>query len=402
MRSIYFDKDIPRLLLVKALRRAWPGVVWSALSPTRYVDLPESPLPGPKWLRVRNRQCGICATDLSLLQVKAHPSIAPAAVPGIQRIYLGHEAVGEVMEVGPEVRRFKVGDRVVMEARPFGSPNCHTQAVEPPCRFCAEGQNRLCENASLGLGPLGVGGGWGDGYTAHESEVWPIPADLDDDQASLIEPSACAVHGVLRRPPRAGENVLVVGCGVIGLLAIQALRWIAPGCRITALARYEHQADAARRLGADDVIRETDPYAELARITSAKLYRAPLNRGMLLGGFEVIYDCVGSPQTVFDSVRWARAGGAVVLIGLLLDLRAIDLSPIYYQEVDLIGSNTFGMENWQGRRLHTFDLVIERMRDGAWGHAGLITHRFPLHEYRRAVRAAADKRSGAIKVTFEL
>src|SRR5262249_23424153 len=69
VRTIYVDKDIPRILAVKALRPVWPGVVFSAVSPARCADLPEPPLPGPRWVRLQNRQCGICATDLSLLYV---------------------------------------------------------------------------------------------------------------------------------------------------------------------------------------------------------------------------------------------------------------------------------------------------------------------------------------------
>lgn len=254
MRAIYVDKNIPRALTVKYVRRWWPGVVWSALSHAHVVDVPEPPLPGPRWLRVRNRQCGICASDLSLLLVKADPAAAPVALPGNSRFYLGHEVVGEVTEVGPAVKGIRPGQRVVMESR-FTGPTCYSQEIDPPCRQCAAGETRLCENASLQRGPSGVGGGWGDGYTAHESEVRLVPEDLSDDQASLVEPMAVALHGVLRRPPRDGEQVLIVGAGIIGLLTAQCVKLSAPGCRLTVLARYPHQAEAARRLGADAILR---------------------------------------------------------------------------------------------------------------------------------------------------
>ena len=135
---------------------------------------------------MRNRQCGICTTDLTIFFVDIDPRVAPAALPGINRVYLGHEAVGVVAEVGSEVERFTVGDRVVMEARPWGSPNCFTQELETPCEYCSRGDTRLCLNSSLRMGPEGAGGGLADSYTAHESEVWPVPDDISDDQASLI------------------------------------------------------------------------------------------------------------------------------------------------------------------------------------------------------------------------
>jgi threonine dehydrogenase-like Zn-dependent dehydrogenase len=399
MRAIYIDKDIPRALTVKALRRMWPGVVWSAVSHAHVVDVAEPPLPGPRWVRVRNRQCGICASDLSLLLVKADPAAAPVALPGNRRFYLGHEVVGEVTEVGAGVKGIQPGQRVVMESR-FTGPTCFSQEIDPPCRFCATGDTRLCENASLQRGPSGVGGGWGDGYTAHESEVRLVPGDLSDDQASLVEPMAVALHGVLRRPPRDGEQVLVIGAGIIGLLTAQCVKLVAPGCRLTVLARYPHQAAMAENLGADVILRSGDLYQQVAQQTGGRLYRAMMNRGMVLGGYDVIYDCVGQANTILDALRWARAHGTVVLVGIDLALLKIDLNPIWYQEVDLIGSHTFGAERIDGGTRHTFDLVIDHLRAGRLREAGLITHRFPLAEYRRAIDTALHKRSGAIKVTF--
>jgi threonine dehydrogenase-like Zn-dependent dehydrogenase len=399
MRAIYVDKVIPRIVAVKVLSPLWPNVVWSPISPVSVADLPEPDLPGPRWLRVRNLQCGICETDLSMLHLDVDISVAPAALPGNNRFYLGHEVVGKVEEVGSGVTRFKVGDRVVMESR-FTGPNCHTQEIDPPCIHCVQGQTRLCENASLGKGPTGVGGGWGDGYTAHETEVFPIPDDINDDQATLIEPMAVAMHGVLRRLPREGEHVLVLGVGIIGLLTVQIAKLVAPACHLTVVARYQHQVEMARCLGADEVLMEDDLYTEIARITDARHYKAPLNRGMLLGGFEVIYDCVGSAETIIDGLRWARAGGTIVLVGISLNTVKVDLNPIWYQEVNLIGSHTFGVEDWQGSRLPTFDLVIQLLKEGALTHDGLITHRFPFDEYRRAIATQSDKRKGSIKVVF--
>lgn len=399
MRAIYVDKVLPKMLAVQLLRRAWPGVVWSPLSSTSVATLPEPALPGPRWVRVQNRQCGICASDLSLLYVHVDPSVGPAALPGNQRFYLGHEVVSTVTEVGSGVTRFAPGDRAVMDTRFIGA-HCLSQAIDPPCAYCARGDFGLCLNASENRGPRGVGGGWGDGYTAHETELYPVPADITDDQALLTEPAAVALHAVLRRPPQPDAQVLVLGCGIIGLLVVQAARAVAPNCRITALARYPHQAEAARRLGADEVLPRGE-YAAMARATGAKHYTAPMNRGMLLGGFEVIYDCVGSGRTIEDNLRWARAGGAVVLVGVDLSRAQVDLNPIWYQEVDLLGSLAHGADTWQGQRRHTYAWVFDLFRSGQMTAAGLITHRFPLEAYKQAIATALDKKTAhPIKVAF--
>jgi threonine dehydrogenase-like Zn-dependent dehydrogenase len=350
-------------------------------------------------VRVRNLQCGLCASDLSLLFVQVDPSVAPAALPGNRRFYLGHEVVSVVEAVGAGVTRVRPGDRVVMDTR-FIGPHCLSQEIEPPCRHCAEGQHGLCENASANREPRGKGGGWGDGYTAHETEIYRIPDDLPLDAATLVEPMAVGVHAVLRRLPHEGDHVLVLGCGIIGLLTLQAVRAVAPGCRVTAVARYTHQAEAAHRLGASEVVTRAD-YATAAALSGARHYSAALNKGMLLGGFDLIYDCVGSAETLEDSLRWSRAGGAVVVVGIEFAPQRVDHSPIWYQEVDLIGSLAHGVDEWQGQRRHTYDWVIDWLRDGRLRADGLITHRFRFEQFREAVTAAMSKgRQRAIKVVF--
>jgi threonine dehydrogenase-like Zn-dependent dehydrogenase len=227
-----------------------------------------------------------------------------------------------------------------------------------------------------------------------------VPDDLSDDQASLVEPMAVALHGVLRRPPHDGDRALVIGAGIIGLLMAHCVKLVAPACRLTVVARYPHQAEAARRAGADEILGGGDLYPQVAQQTGGRLYRAMMNRGMILGGYDVVYDCVGHSQTVLDALRWTRARGAVVLVGIDLALLKIDLNPVWYQEVDLIGSHTFGAEHTDDGTRHTFELVIDHLRAGRLRTDGLITHRFPLAEYRRAIATALHKRSGAIKVTF--
>jgi threonine dehydrogenase-like Zn-dependent dehydrogenase len=401
MRTIYFEVNIPKALVTKALRPLWPGVIWTPLSPSRVTTLPEPSLPGPRWIRVRNRQCGICATDLTLLFVEADPQVSVAALPGLARFYLGHEAVSDVMETGPEVTAVRVGDRVIMDTRHTG-PTCFSQELSPPCQHCSVGEYARCENQSNGTGPAGVGGGWGDGYTAHETEVWRVPPDLTDDQAILIEPASVALRAVLRQRPEPGERVLIIGCGIIGLLTVGVVRIVAPEAHITAMARYSHQAQMARRFGADEVIAGEDAYGEVARSTGGRLYEGALGNKMLLGGYDVIYDIVGTGQTIKDSLRWARAGGAVVLVGISPKLLRTDLSPVWHQEVNLVGSVVHGMEDWNGQRVHGYELVSQWMQAGILSTADLVTHRFPFHEYKQAVATATDKRTGVIKVVLQM
>jgi threonine dehydrogenase-like Zn-dependent dehydrogenase len=399
MRTIYFEKSIPKILLCKAMKPLWPNVIYSPLSPTRFVDLAEQPLPGADWVRVRNRLCGICASDLHLLFLEVDPRVSPAALPGTKSISLGHELIGEVTEVGSAVTALKVGDRVILESP---EANCLKQKIQPPCRHCREGNHTLCENSSLGQGPRGVGGGWSDGFTVHETGVYRVPDELDDETALMIEPLSVGVRTVLRCLPQPHERALVVGSGIIGLAVINALRALSPDCHITALARYTHQAEMARKLRANEVITGEDPYAATARITGGKLYTGKFRNRMILGGFDVVYDCIGSDKTLRDSLRWARAGGTVVLVGVNLKPMHLDLTPVWYQEVNLIGLYAHGMEEWNGRKQSTYDLTAELLVKKKLVTDGLITHHFPLEEWRTAVRTAKDKHTGAIKVLLDM
>ena len=399
MRTIYFEKNIPKILLTKALRPIWPAVIYSRISPTRFVDIPETPLPGPSWVRMRNRLCGICASDLHLLFVEADPRISPAALPGTERRYLGHEVLSEVTEVGAGVTSLKAGDRVILD---HPEASCHNQEIRPLCRHCREGNPTLCENSSLGMGPQGVGGGWGDGFTAHATMVYKVPDALDDEAALMIEPLSVGVRTALRCLPEPDQHVLVVGSGIIGLAVIQALQALSPDCFISAMARYPQQAKMAAKSGADEVIVQEDPYRASARITSGKLYTGKFKNRMILGGFDVVYDCVGSEKTLQDSLRWARAGGTVVLAGVCLKPMHIDLTPIWYQQVDLIGLYAHGMEERNGAQQSTYDLTVDLLLKKKLFIDELITHRFPLEQWRAAVQTAKDKNSGAIKVILDL
>lgn len=401
MHTICFEKNIPKILLVKTLRPLWSGAVYSSLSPTQFRELSDEPLPGPRWIRVRNRLCGICASDLHLLLTEADPAIAAAALPGTDRIYLGHEVVGLVSEIGTGVSMLKPGDRVIMDSRVVVSATCLSQEIDPPCRHCREGNYQLCESVSSGKGPVGVGGGWGDSFTAHVSEVYRAPDEFDDETAAMIEPLSVGVHAALSRLPEAGERVLVIGCGIVGLNVIQAVRALSPDCRIAAMARYPQQVVLAQQFGADEVIAQEDPYEATARITHGKLYAGMFKNRTIAGGFDVVFDCVGSGRSVQDSLRWARAGGTVVLVGVKLEPMRVDLTPVWQQEVRLIGIVAHGMETWHGARQSTYDLTCDLLRQGKLTTDGLITHRFRLEQWREAVKTAQDKRTGAIKVVFE-
>ncbi|UCH87029.1 MAG: alcohol dehydrogenase catalytic domain-containing protein, partial [Dehalococcoidia bacterium] len=400
MKALYVNVTAPRMLATRVLARlSKRGAYFSPLAPLREEDIPWPPVLEPHHVRVRNRLGGICGSDVHFVQADGDFRIAPAALPGITRIYLGHELVGDVVEIGSEVKGYKVGDRVVSRTL---AGSCLGQGREPLCRYCAAGNYALCEEARQ-QDPHSVGGGLAEELVAHEGRQFPVPDDVTDDQAVLLEPAACGLRSALRRRAQPGDLVMVIGCGTIGSMTLQAIHAIQPDCEITALAEFDYQADMARKLGASNIIMlGSDAYSEVARLTGGRVYRGRLGNRTVVGGFDLVYDCVGKAQTLRDALRWARAGGAVVLVGVNLAPMQVDLTPVWYSEVELVGMMAHGGEDWEGERVSTFDLVVRLLREGKLNFDGFITHRFPLSEYRKAFLTAMDQaHSHSFKVVFD-
>lgn len=388
MHTVYAELNIPRILATRVLSTFWNGVSWSAAGVLRATEEPDPPLLSPYHVRVRNRVASICGTDLHFVRAEGDPRLAIAALPGTDRMYLGHELCGVVVEVGEAVTTLREGERVALR---YLFPSCTTQGIEPPCRFCAAGEYSLCERLPEDPDPVVIGGGLSDQLVAHEDQLFRVPDRLSDEEAALLEPVACGLHVVLRTRPTPGDQVLVLGCGSMGLMVIQAVRALAPETHVTALARYRHQADAARRLGAHDVHTGQDGYEVTAAATDARLFRGPMGTAMPLGGFDVVYDCVGKASTLSDALRWARARGRAVLVGNALKRLTLDLSPLWFQEVALSAPAGHGMEDWQGKRISTFALAGRLLAADELTAESLITHRFPLAQWQDALAAARDK-----------
>ncbi|MFH1085989.1 MAG: zinc-binding dehydrogenase [Chloroflexota bacterium] len=400
MRTIYAETSIPRFLATRALARWWPGVRTSALGVARYAERPDPPLPTPRHVRVRNRVALICGSDMHWVVGDGDPRIGPAALPSQQKVYLGHELCGEIIEAGAEVQELAVGDRVALRA-PY--PTCETLGIAPACRQCAAGEYVLCENQGLGAEPPAIGGGWSDTWVAHASQLFRPPAALSDEQVALLEPSAVGVRAALQALPAPAEKVLVLGCGSTGLMIIQALHALAPEAEIIAMARYSFQAEMAARLGAQHVFVRGDGYQIAAQQTGATVYRGRMGSAMVLGGYDVVYDAVGSGRTLTDALRWARARGRVVLTGVAMKPLTVDLSSLWFQALTLSGFVWHGQEQWGGESLSTFDLAARLMAARAMDPTTLITHRYPLDRWREALRVASDRRThGAIKVAFDM
>ena len=262
MRALVYDIKPAGWLACKLMGPLWKGCVLSGLGGLSLRDVPVPPLPGDDWVRLRTLLGGICGTDLAIIAQKQPPDSILQAFSSMP-IMLGHENVAVVADVGPAVDRSWLGRRVCVEP----TLACVQRGIEPVCNCCRQGAFGACENfGDTGTGryrlPPGTsigynsrtGGSYGEYFVAHQSQLVPLPDTLTDEEAILTDPLACSLHAVLRADLSAASRVLVYGGGIVGLGCVAGLRAVGFGGTIDIAARYDFQAQAARRMGATEVV----------------------------------------------------------------------------------------------------------------------------------------------------
>ncbi|WVT74854.1 zinc-dependent alcohol dehydrogenase family protein [Sinorhizobium chiapasense] len=269
----------------------------------------ERPLPGPHDLLVRVEACGICGTDRHLLHGE-FPSKPP--------VTLGHEFCGIVEAVGAEVSDIAIGARIT------GDPNIACGA----CPQCHAGRVNLCRN----LQAIGIhrDGGFAEYVLVPRKQAYEIPSNLDPVHGAFCEPLACCLHGVDMAGIRAGSSVVVLGGGVIGLLVVQLAR-LAGATTVILSTRQAQKRRLAEEVGATATV---DP-------SSADIVERIAGKdGLVPGGVDVVIECAGVAETVRQSTRLAKAGGAVVILGVMPQGETVEIEPfdILFRELRVLGS----------------------------------------------------------------
>ncbi len=413
MRAITYDIKPLGWATCLWLKRFWPGCLLTGLNGLRCGEIDTPELPGDDWVLVETLLGGICGTDLSLIAQGQPPNSILQGFSSMP-VLLGHENVAVVRQVGPDVDDAWIGRRVCVEP----TLGCTARGIDPPCQACRDGRFGVCEHfcgdvlgkyslpagTSIGYNAR-TGGSYGRFFVAHESQLVPVPDELSDEQAVLTDPIACGLHGVLRADLTGVDKVLVYGSGVMGLGIIASLRAVGYQGRIDALDRHEYLGEAARRLGADDFFRlgpgKAERFEAIAERTGATVQRVRFGNCMLSGGYDIVFDCVGSASAVGESLKWTRSDGQVMFIATGHG-GGIDLTPIWFTELRIKGVYGRGIEQLDGKTATTYELVHDLMLAGKLDVELMLTHKFTLDEYRKALSTAAGKADhGAIKVAFD-
>ena len=303
----------------------------------RVADVPD-PTPQAGQVVVKVECCGICGTDLHILDGEFPPTPYP--------IIPGHEFAGTVVARGADVRPdLPVGARVAVD------PSLYCGY----CRKCRAGRDNLCENWAA-IGDT-VDGAFAEFVAVPAVNAYQLPDHVDTQHGAMAEPLACAVHGLRRLGPVFGEPVVVIGAGTMGLLLLQVLLVSGAG-PVAVVDRVSERLEVARKLGAE------------VAVTSAEALEGER--------FEVAVDATGVPQAIESAIGLLDRGGRLLVFGVSTAEAAIRVSPfrVYNDELTITGSMAI---------LRSFGQAVDLLASGAVDPRLLLSEPLPLEEFGEAV-----------------
>lgn len=313
------------------------------------------PKPGPRDVLVEMKSVGVCGSDIHYYE---HGRIGDFVVE--EPMILGHECAGEVVEAGARVKGLQVGDRVALEP---GIPCRH-------CKHCLSGRYNLCRDVVFMATPP-YDGAFCEYVISPEDFAYRLPDNVSTEAGATIEPLSVGLHAVNLTGLQSGENVVVLGAGPIGLLAIAAAG-AAGAADITAVDLVPMRLEAARRMGASRTLNaEEQDVAEALRDSA-----------------DVVLECVGVEATMAQAFEVARTGGRVAWIGMASDIVQVPL--VKAQVKELLITGVF-------RYANVYQKAVNLLAAGKLNTEPLITHRFQFPRVPEALKFASENREIALK-----
>lgn len=306
------------------------------------------PTPGPGQVKVEVKAAGICGSDLRIYHDNTP---VPISTP----VTIGHEFSGKVTEVGEGVTQWKPGDRVVSET---------AYSICGKCHYCITGNYHMC-NGRKGLGY------WQNGVFAKytilpQERIHLLPDNIDFISGALLEPLACVTHAVLEQTNiTAGDMVLVVGPGAIGLGALQIAKLQGAVVIVAGTSRSKERLKLAKELGADYTInsQEEDLGKAISEITKGK-------------GVDVVLECSGSPRAADDALKVIKKQGQYTQIGIFGKPITLNFESVCNKELYLRGS--------MGSKWTSWEKIIDLVQKNKIKPKQLVSHEFSLTEWEKA------------------
>ena len=330
-----------------------------------FKEVPKPSVAGAHDVLVRVRAAAICGSDVHGFDGSTGRRIPP--------VIMGHEASGDIVEVGSGVTTVAVGDRVTFDSTIF----CGT------CRHCRVGEVNLCDNRKV----LGVScdeyrqdGTFAEYVLVPDHIIYPLPEGLSYVEAALAEPAAVAAHALRITPVGLNDTVAVVGTGLIGLLLIQVLKASTSG-RVIALDTDAGRRKTAMEFGADAAFDPADPNLAASVASAAGI-----------GGIDRVFEAVGATAPIKTAISIVRKGGSVTLIGNVSPMIELPLQPGVTRQITLYGSCAMAGE---------YPLVLDLMARKKIDVMPLVSASAPLSEGQQWFERLYAREAGLLKVVLE-
>ncbi|KAL6234118.1 hypothetical protein BDW75DRAFT_213272 [Aspergillus navahoensis] len=325
----------------------------------------EIPVPTPREndVLIKVKACGVCGTDLHI-----HEGEFIAQFPLVP----GHETVGVVAAVGPKVKGFNIGDRVVAD----NSELCGE------CFYCRRGDELFCENFQAH--GVTMNGGFAEYCAYPAGRVFKIK-NLTDVDATLLEPASCAAHGLDKIAPKMGSRVLLFGAGPTGLILAQLLR-LNGGCHVVVCAPEGLKMELAKSLGAGDeyiALSRQDPSAQFNKLKADNPY-----------GFDIVVEATGNVKILEDSIDYVRRGGKLVVYGVYANKDRVSWPPskIFGDEIQIIGSFS---------EVYKFPAAIDYLDSGKVKVSGIVNKVYKIEQWEDCLEAMRNKSAIKAAITFD-
>lgn len=382
-----------------AKTRQMPGDGWQGVTTSQDLPIPDEmrawvlgdpeqltlttkpvPAPGKAEALVRIDAVAICATDLEILKYGT-PALIEGGPPFNKNFTPGHEYMGTIAALGPGVDEFAIGDRVTVEI--------HAGCGQ--CKRCRMGMYTSCHNYGLNYGDRDKGhrangfttnGGFAEYAINNINTMIKVPDSMSDEEATLVVTAGTSMYGLTELGGLvAGESVVVIGPGPIGLLAVAVAKALGAS-PVVLVGTRENRNAIGLKLGADVVIdaRAEDPVARVKELTGK--------------GADYVIDCAGTETTVNQSVHMTNRGGRICLAAFPKQAVSFDLGALAVNNIYLYGIRGEG----RSATHRAMAFMAEKRFDARLVH----THTFPMNDLPEALRYARDRVDDAIKVVVSM
>ena len=335
------------------------------------------PQPGPAEVLVRVDAIAVCATDIEIIR-HGLPAMVDGGLPFNRGFTPGHEYMGTVVRLGASVDEFEIGDRIAVEVH----AGCGR------CRRCREGMYTACLNYGYPkkghrANGFSTDGGFAEYAVNSVNTMVHVPDDMTDEEATLIVTAGTAMYGLdVMAGIIAGEGVVVIGPGPIGLMGVGVAKALGAQPLILTGTR-ERRLEIGRRLGADAIVDVTkeEPVAAVRRVTGGK-------------GVQYVLECSGAPNALDEAARMITRGGRICLAAFPADPVPVDLAYLVRNNIYVFGIRGEG----KSATHRAAALMAQKRFDAKLIH----THTFPLTEVPTAIRYARERIEDAIKVVVKV